>query len=332
MSRSAELEQQAVELARSGNFGADALRVNLELADAAPANQGVWTRLARCHMEASQFDEAVAAVERALALNPSNSIARNLQVEVMRRRAARPVTSAAASGFTPQDFSTLSRFAPADAMTALGPKIESLLMSLNEQRIAKRIIEARARAGLSGAKLYHRNSFHSGGAGHIYAYHHGGRWEPQFNLGLFSDNPWRINALRVGIGFNLTGEGRDPDRSGGQEQAAGYFELFQAALSGAWRGHLVDWMGKSAGFIQTGERGPSTELLPQQAVDWLINCHNATGVGWIFVGRWLFLDRPDDARTLGEMRHLVADIDDTFAALFPLWVATVGEKTETPSG
>lgn len=318
------LEQKAIDLARQGNFGPDALRVNAELAEAAPANHGVWTRLARCHMEAAAFEDAFAAIEKALALNPSNSIARNLQTDVMRRRAARPVTSAASSGFTPQDFSALSRLAPTDAMATLGPKIESLLLSMNEQRIAKRIVEARGRTGIGGAKLYHRNSYHPGDTAQIYAYHHGGRWEPQFNIGLFgATESWRGNAMRYGLGFNLSGAGRgDHERAEGQEQAVAYFEQFQAALSGTWRGHLVEWMGKSAGFVEFGDRGPAIDVLPKQAVESLITCRNPTGIGWIFVGRWLFLDRPEDARLMGEMRHLVADIDDTFAALFPLWVAT----------
>ncbi len=67
------------------------------------------------------------------------------------------------------------------------------------------------------------------------------------------------------------------------------------------------------------------DLLPKDAVEWLINCRNSSGLGWVFVGRWLFLDRPDDAATIGEMPRLVTDIDDTFAALFPLWVAIISD-------
>jgi tetratricopeptide (TPR) repeat protein len=319
----ATLEQKAVELARQGNFNAEALAVNAELAQAAPANQGVWTRLARCHMELGQFDEAIVALGTALQLNPANSIARNLQADVMRRRAARPVTSDAASGFTLQDFYALGRLAPPDAMAAVGPKFETLLLSLNEQRMAKRIIETRGRTGLGAAKLFHRNSYHSGGAGHIYAYHHGGRWEPQFNIGLFSETPWGANAVRVGLGFNLSTSGRDAEPSEGQENIAAYFNRFQVALAGVWRGHLVEWMSKASGFIQYGDRGPSTDLLPRDGVEWLVNCRNSVGLGWVFVGRWLFMDKPDDARTIGEMRLLVAEIDEAFAALFPLWVAII---------
>ena len=83
-------------------------------------------------------------------------------------------------------------------------------------------------------------------------------------------------------------------------------------------------MGKSGGFIQFGARGPAVDLLPQQAVEWLINCRNPAGHGWVFVGRWLSLEKTDDARTLGEMRKVVATVEDTFAALFPLWASVYG--------
>jgi hypothetical protein len=196
-----------------------------------------------------------------------------------------------------------------------------LLQSVSEQRTAARIVEARHRAGQAGSKLFHRNSYHPGSNGHIYAYHHGGRWEPQFNLGLFSATPWGGNWMRAGIGFNVSAEGRDIDRDLGQEQILAYFDTFQRQVASAWRGPLVDWMGTSAGFIQYGARGPALDLLPHQAVEWLVNCRNPAGHGWVFVGRWLSLEKPEDARTLGDMRKLVAAVEDTFAALLPLWVS-----------
>jgi len=96
-------------------------------------------------------------------------------------------------------------------------------------------------------------------------------------------------------------------------------------LGSAWRGHLVDWMDKSGGFIQFADRGPSMDLLPKQAVEWLVNCRNPLGLEWIFVGRWLMLEKPDDAKTLSEMPRLATAIDDTFATLFPVWQATVSD-------
>ena len=87
MDHLASLEQQAIEFAKRGDFGPDARNVNEQLTTLSPSNQGAWTRLARCCLELGLLDDATAALDRALQLNPQNTIARNLQGEVTRRRA-----------------------------------------------------------------------------------------------------------------------------------------------------------------------------------------------------------------------------------------------------
>jgi hypothetical protein len=124
------------------------------------------------------------------------------------------------------------------------------------------------------------------------------------------------------MGFNTAPGGRDPDRDAGQEQVLLYFERFQRTLAKSWRTELARWMAASGGFIQIGAQPPAQTLQPPQAVDWLITCRSAAAVGWIFVGRWLFLDRPDDAAIMRDRSTLARVVDDTFRALFPLWVST----------
>ena len=316
-----DLQQRAVELAKNNSFGVEALDVNLQITRDDPSNQGAWTRLARCYLEQRRFADAAGALATVLDLNPSNTIAKSLLSEVTKRRAMALPSAEAATGFSAADFDALGHLAPVEAVRALGPKIESLLLSVNEQRTAARIVEARNRAGQPGSKLFHRNSYHEGGDGHVFAYHHGGRWEPQFNLGFLSATPWGGDWMRIGIGFNLAASAGREDQAGGQEGMVRYVELFQQQLATAWRRQLTDWMGTTGGFIQYGRRGPATDLLPAQAVDWLINCHNPAAQGWMFVGRWLSLAKPADAATLGDMRQLVAAVEDTFAALFPIWAS-----------
>jgi hypothetical protein len=315
-----DLQQRAVELAKSNSYGAEALDVNLEITRSDPSNQGAWTRLARCYLEQRRFSDAAGALATVLDLNPSNTIAKSLMTEVTKRRAMALPTVDAVSGFTSHDFDALSHLAPVDAARALGPKIETLLMSLNDQRTAQRIVQTRNRAGQSGSKLFHRNSYHEAGNGHLHAYHHGGRWEPQFNLGFLGGNVWNGNWMRMGLGFNLAAGGRD-DQIDGQENMVRYFESFQQQLGSAWKRHLADWLSTSGGFIQYGQRGPAVDLLPSQAVDWLINCRNPAAQEWIFVGRWLSLSKAEDAAILTDMRQVVAAVEDTFAAVFPLWGA-----------
>src|SRR3954454_5021079 len=135
----ADLQQRALELARDANFGADALEVNLEITRADAADQGAWTRLARCYLEQRRFADAAGALATVLELNPSNTIARSLLNEVTRRRGTALPAAEASSGFSPHDFDALACLAPPDAARALGPKKEPLLLSMCQQRLLGRI-------------------------------------------------------------------------------------------------------------------------------------------------------------------------------------------------
>jgi len=214
----ASLEQQAIEFAKRGDFGAQARSVNEELTRAAPANEGAWTRLARCCMELGLLDEATAALDAVLQLNPQNTIARNLQLEVSKRRAG-PVDAAPASrrrspaasrtttaarsprvgpttrasktslslaGFGRAEFAALGHLPPAAAAESLTARIEPLLMALNDRPFAAKVVDARNRAGHSGARLFRRGSIQPVAPGHISVHQQGGRWEPQLNIGFFS--------------------------------------------------------------------------------------------------------------------------------------------------
>ena len=334
------LEEQATDFARRGDFGVAARQVNEELTKAAPANAGAWTRLGRCCLELGQLDEATAALEAALQLNAQNTIASSLQQEVARRRAKlsaaippvkKPRASAATGrgkaqaslvgGFGRPEFATLAQLPAAAAVEALGPRIEAILMALNDRPFGDRIVEARNRAGHSGGKLFRRNSFYPGGAGHIYAFQHGGRWEPQFNLGFFAEPRFGRTAIRAGIGFNLAPGETDREGDAGLERLLANFERFQLLVSSEWRQLLTDWMGANGGFIQSGNQGPSLDLLPKDAVNWLATTTDARELGWIFCGRWLFADRPADAETMENATKLTKAIEQTFTDLLPLWMS-----------
>jgi tetratricopeptide (TPR) repeat protein len=340
-----ELQRRAIEFARAGDFGAEALATNLELAKAAPTNEGALTRLSRCYMEGGQLDEATATLDAAVQLNPQNTIARSLQVEVTKRRMATmpvvkvPRPRAAASrhadgspgpaarrsptragqvaGIGRAEFAALGQLASAAVVESLGSRLEPLLMALNERPFAAKAVDTRNRAGHSGARLFRRNTIHSGGPGLLRAFHQGARWEPQLTIALFSATPWGRDALCAGIGFRLAPQGSDAD----QERALAQFAQFQQLLAGTWRSFLSQWMSMNGGFIQYGETPPATSLLPNDALSWLIACQQPADIGWVFYGRWLFLDRAQDAETLAEGRRLVAWIDSTFSDLLPVWTS-----------
>jgi tetratricopeptide (TPR) repeat protein len=335
-----ELQQRAIDFAKSGDFGPQALSTNLELAKLAPANEGALTRLSRCYLESGQLDAATATLDAALQINPQNTIARSLQVEVTKRRAASmpvvkpvrvrststvargkssaarsPRSTARIAGIGRAEFASLAQLDPAAAVEALGSRLEPLLIALNERSFAAKAVEARNRAGQSGARLFRRNTVHSSGPGHLRAFHQGARWEPQLTLALFAREQWGRDAVCVGVGFRLAPEGSEAD----QERALEHFAQFQELLSGAWRSFLSNWMGGNGGFIQYGDKPVANELLPNDALTWLVSCQNPAEVGWIFFGRWLFLDRAQDAEILADGRRLMTWIDSSFTDLLPVW-------------
>jgi tetratricopeptide (TPR) repeat protein len=336
MTSTSELQQRAIDFARTGDFGPQALATNLELARVAPANEGAWTRLSRCYMEGGQLDEATAALDAALQINPQNTIARSLMMEVTRRRiaAAGPVAPPARArarapkaaprekkpgraigGFGRAEFATLGQLAPDAAVEALGSRIEALLMALNERSFAAKAVDTRNRAGQSGARLFRRNTIHAGGPGYVRAFHQGGRWEPQLSVNFFSATPWGSDAVSAGIGFNFAPEGSDSD----QERLLACFSQFQQLVAGAWKSFLTQWMAASGGFVQSGDRPPATDLMPGDALTGLSNCQDPREIGWLFCGRWLFADRAQDAEILADGKKLVAWTETSFTDLLPLW-------------
>src|SRR4051812_25734475 len=176
----AALEQRALELIKAQDFGPEVLAVNAGIVERAPKQVGAWTRLGRCHLEQGHFDEAIESLRAALAISPANSIAINLLNEVRKRRAQTPTAAERTiTGFSTREFALLSSLGSGEALAALQPRIDALLDSLNASTIAPKIVAARLREGGSGQKLFQSGSAHAGSPGHVYAYHHGGRWEPQ---------------------------------------------------------------------------------------------------------------------------------------------------------
>ena len=343
------LEQTAIDFAKRGDFGQDALKVNEELTRLAPANQGAWTRLARCCLEMGLLDHATAALDAALQLNPQNTIARNLQNEVTKRRAPpvepRPAKrsrssartsssgpavrataarsarggSAALAGFGRADFAALAHLPPAGAAESLTTRIEPLLMALNERPFAARVVEARNRAGRAGDRLFRRGSLRGVAPGYVDVCHQGGRWEPQLAIGFFAGPQWGRDAIAAGIGFNLAEEDESDKADAGRERAFEYFQAFQQMIGSTWRQHLTDWMRVNGGFVQFGRQPPATDLLPYDAISRLVTDQQPQERDWAFVGRWLFADRGEDIAVLTDGARLARWCEQTFTDLLPLW-------------
>jgi hypothetical protein len=348
MATVAELQQRAIDYAKAGSFGPPALETNLELTRLAPANEGAWTRLARCYLELGRLDDASAALDAVLDVNTQNAIARSLQVEIAKRRAAavapalkkRAVrapaskapsataskgprsagTAAGSPGFSRREFASLAQLAPDVAVDAIGPRLESVLMALNERPFAARVVDTRNRAGRSGGRVYRRNSIRAGQDGHLYAFQHGGRWEPQMRVELMAAGHPRAgrDCLAAGIAFDL-GENGETDREDGVARTREYLARFQDLIAAEWSGFLAGWLAQRCALVQIGDRPPSTDLSPADAVATLGAAPGDSR--WVFCGRWLFADVPEDAPILSDERRLVSWIDSALSDLLPLWTS-----------
>ena len=318
-----EFERRALELMKQADFGPEAVRVNAHIVEHDPTRESAWTRLGRCHLEQRNFDEAVIALRAALTVNPTNGVATNLLAEVRRRKALTPTaTSRGTTGFSIREFTMLETLSPDEAARALRPRFSALFDTINATAIAARIVESRQRQGGSGLSLFHVNSFQAPFTGHMFAFHHGGRWEPQFNLGWYGSPPYAARTFRVGLGFNLSQSGSDTDRAAGQERILAFYDRFQQTIEKSWKRELAQWMGENTGFIQYSDLPPAVDLLSERAVEWLLNCHNAAALEWVFIGRWFFLDHPQAATIVADRAKLARVVDETFRSLYPLWLGT----------
>lgn len=318
-----ELIARAIHYARANDYGPDALAVNHQIADAAPKTPGVWTRLARCYLVSGLPDDASACISQALALNPHDTIAQGLRAELARQRAFDTGRDAdVCTAFGPGEFRTLYDLPLDHACEALKGRFHTLFAGLNSSTIADKVVERRRRAGQQGTRFFHGNSYYPGNSRHIFAYHYGGRWEPQFNLGIYSGLSPAENCFRIGIGFNVSLDGRSPNPEAGQERVLGYFSRFQQVLCGPWGSHLRTWMERSGGFLQFDGQPPLLDWLPDRAIIWVRDCRNVLEHGWVFIGRWLFLERGADRAILSDQRLLTKAATETFLDLLPVWQAT----------
>ena len=185
----ADLQRRALELVKQADFGDEASRVNAAITELAPRDISAWTRLGRCHLEQRNWDDAVIALRAALELNPSHTIATNLLNEVRKQRARTPTAAErSTTGFGAREFAMIASLSGEDACAALRPRIDALLDTLNATDTAALIVSARRSRGEDGSKLFHADSHSAPSTGLVSVFHHGGRYEPQFNIGWLSQS------------------------------------------------------------------------------------------------------------------------------------------------
>jgi len=336
-------------LAVAQDFGAEAFELNSRLVAANPADAGSRTRLARCYLQSGRLDEAEAQYREVQRLDPRSRIAagglemverqrhqgdataedvrvaRTVRVRreapAARRREPSHSTSSEPApqiftGFGPADFADLRACASREVRARFAPRVVDLVRRVN---VLQSSVEA---AGIREPGK--RQLFRAGRAevhvhqAHWVVFNAGGRWEPQFNIGMYG-RPAAGNWLRIGLGFDLTDDGADADHAAVIARVRDHFRRFQEILASPRRSLFLGWMVKENGLIQYNEGGPRLDLRePSQAAS-LIAGADPERTEWVFFGKWLSPECPDEAAILADPVSLVRTIDRVFSGLVPLW-------------
>jgi hypothetical protein len=319
--------ERARRLAIARDFGPEALALNLELLSIDPGDQDARTRLARCYRQAGRVDEARSEYEEVLRRDPKNRIAAgaldDLKLGGLNAAAlsARPIPHGF-SGFCEEDFAELQVCPAKEIRERFGPRVVDLVRGINALPSSPELAAIRNpqqrtlfRTGLPDVHTDPR---------HWYVFNLGGRWEPQFNIGMYSRDEGVGDWFRIGIGLNLTLAGRSPDPEAGREQVRGYLHRLQQLLRSERRHLLTAWMASEGGRVQFQIAPPRLDLSdPGQAADLVANCV-VEKTEWVFYGKWLVPQQPDDARILANPVALVRLVDRVFAGLMPLYRAILG--------
>ena len=339
-------------LAIAQDFGTEALRLNEELVAANPADAASRTRLGRCYREAGRLEESEAQYREVLRLDPKNRIAAGglLGIEEDRRRAASPPQIAAATprvtrtrsttgvrkadgsrgtdeappplaftGFSPRDFAELRYYDAREVRTRFAPRVVDLVKRVNALKSSEEIASVRDE-GKRQLFRASRTDVHVDTA--RWSVHNmGGRWEPQFNIGMYGDHGRVGDWVRFGIGFHLANDGDGADGEGGVADVRRHFHRFQEILGSSPRSLFLGWMIKENGLVEIGASGPREDLRqPAQAAEALAGC-DPDRTTWAFFGKWLSPGQADDAAVLADPVEFVRTIDRVFTGLLPLWRA-----------
>jgi tetratricopeptide (TPR) repeat protein len=327
------LKARAEELAKNGDFGPEALEVNGQLVAGNPRDLAARSRLARCCAAAGQFDEAEAEYLEILRQDPHHTIATNWlpRIRLQKRLGGadpeefmRQSPPRAFSGFAEREFVELGLCTRESFENRFGARLLDFVDKVNALPAAQRIIDTE-RTGFR--RLYRRGTADvHWQSGHWYIFHLGGRWTPQFNIGMYSDLHHPISCMRIGLGFNSSLQGRDPNPLEGQAKVRALLARFQEQLRGddACRRLFTSWMTQEQGVVEC-------DLLPtvdpqmnaDAAADW-IQAQSVTETKWLFFGKWLRVDAREDRQVLADRQRLLRTIDQVFAGLRLIWLRIIG--------
>jgi hypothetical protein len=231
------------------------------------------------------------------------------------------------TGFSEQDFSRLALCDGEGASVAtFRGSVTALIQQFNRRPCARGMLWELERLALSPRTFFADRPFSSdvdyihGDEAHWYVYSWGSRWRPQFNLGMFGSEDPAESYLRIGIGFNLTLRGHDPDREVGREMAREFYRQFTGVLRPERHvaGALTRWLEETPGFFeQSGVSSPASAR-PSDFTEWLASSDPADQE-WVFFGRRLCPSVSTDLAVLSDPDLLLATVERVFHDLTPFW-------------
>jgi hypothetical protein len=205
------------------------------------------------------------------------------------------------------DFDALNTADQDQIKRRFGGFVRSLHSYLNEMTCLKDIQTVRRRWKARVANDEAFGNFATDTA-HWYTFHHGGRNEAQFDIGMFPTH------LRVGLGFEFSmKKGGDPTQV--QLVYACFTNIIRAERERFTKfvkdNHLeVEWVARDG--------GPLSVISTADVVSWVLDPPREPH--WILIGR--LLRRDTDSAVLGDSASLGATMQAVLCGFRPIWERT----------
>ncbi|MEW6048590.1 MAG: hypothetical protein AB1609_19305, partial [Bacillota bacterium] len=208
--------------------------------------------------------------------------------------------------FTRADFEDLAKLGdPADVAARFWPKVEELLVRVNQLQCMRDVQITRSRA--PGPAFEVQQTRMRVRAYHWYVFNVGGREEAQFKIGM------DVRYLRMGLGFNAE---LTPGRGSRftPYRVARAFDAFREAVSR--RPYAFHQLALREDLRVEGHEAETDD--PMKLVAWLRSA-DVKAEKWVFLGSFLRPDNPADLLVLGDWDRLLRKIERVFDGLYPFW-------------
>jgi hypothetical protein len=231
------------------------------------------------------------------------------------------------TGFSAQDFSRLARCdRERAAVAAFRESVTALIQEFNRRPWARGMLWELERLALTPRAFFAdcpcsaNVDYIHGDAAHWGIFSWGGRWRPQFNLGMFGSGEPAQNYLRIGLGLNLGLTDYDSDWEVGREMSREFYRQFFRVLRSETEvaAALTRWLNETPGFFEQAGAGGPASVRPREFTEWLASSE-PDDQEWVCFGRRLRPDVRADLVVLSDPGQLLSTMERVFDDLTPFW-------------